>query len=251
MIIEYDTTERFSDAKRIQGPMALDATDDTSKVRVRGIAPGRTMFYRGAARRPPRRELRLVGRHGRPGRHQSRDRRHDDPRIDAQALAGIGRSVSTTTRAIPRRTSRCWRPMPSAPFANICRSMAGSTSRCSCRGALPSGRGLTCSASTCAATAAPTATTGNPPRRRRHHPGRDQPVAGQDPARFDRFQSGIPGGDAAKARCHGTFRPPAPAINGRKRGENGTKTVSSTTVAERRQDRLRPSKIDEGLVGHG
>ncbi|MGE5148959.1 MAG: alkaline phosphatase D family protein [Rhodospirillaceae bacterium] len=46
MIVEYDTTERFADVKRIEGPMALEATDYTSKVRLRGIAPGQTVFYR-------------------------------------------------------------------------------------------------------------------------------------------------------------------------------------------------------------
>jgi len=46
MIVEYATTESFTDAKRIEGPTALDATDYTSKVRLRGIAPGQTVFYR-------------------------------------------------------------------------------------------------------------------------------------------------------------------------------------------------------------
>ncbi|MFI5031762.1 MAG: alkaline phosphatase D family protein [Reyranellales bacterium] len=46
MIVEYATTESFTDARRIEGPMALDATDYTSKVRIRGIAPGQTVFYR-------------------------------------------------------------------------------------------------------------------------------------------------------------------------------------------------------------
>jgi alkaline phosphatase D len=46
MIVEYATTESFTDAGRIEGPMALTATDYTSKVRIRGIAPGQTVFYR-------------------------------------------------------------------------------------------------------------------------------------------------------------------------------------------------------------
>jgi alkaline phosphatase D len=46
MIVEYATTESFADAKRIEGPLALDATDFTSRVRLRGIAPGQTVFYR-------------------------------------------------------------------------------------------------------------------------------------------------------------------------------------------------------------
>ena len=46
MIVEYATTESFADARRIEGPLALEATDYTSKVRLRGIAPGQTVFYR-------------------------------------------------------------------------------------------------------------------------------------------------------------------------------------------------------------
>jgi alkaline phosphatase D len=46
MIVEYATTEGFSDAKRIVGPLALEATDFTSRVRIRGVAPGQTVFYR-------------------------------------------------------------------------------------------------------------------------------------------------------------------------------------------------------------
>jgi alkaline phosphatase D len=46
MIVEYATTESFGDARRIEGPLALEATDYTSKVRLRGIAPGQTVFYR-------------------------------------------------------------------------------------------------------------------------------------------------------------------------------------------------------------
>jgi alkaline phosphatase D len=46
MIVDYATTESFTDAKRIEGPLALEATDFTSRVRLRGIAPGQTVFYR-------------------------------------------------------------------------------------------------------------------------------------------------------------------------------------------------------------
>ncbi len=46
MIVEYATTESFSDAKRIEGPHALEATDFTTRLRIRGIAPGQTVFYR-------------------------------------------------------------------------------------------------------------------------------------------------------------------------------------------------------------
>jgi alkaline phosphatase D len=46
MIVDYATTEGFADPRRIVGPIALDATDFTSRVRIRGIAPGQTVFYR-------------------------------------------------------------------------------------------------------------------------------------------------------------------------------------------------------------
>ena len=46
MIVDYATTAGFTDAKRIEGPFALEATDFTSRVRLRGIAPGQTVFYR-------------------------------------------------------------------------------------------------------------------------------------------------------------------------------------------------------------
>ena len=46
MIVEYATTESFSDAKRIEGPHALEATDFTSRLHIRGVAPGQTVFYR-------------------------------------------------------------------------------------------------------------------------------------------------------------------------------------------------------------
>lgn len=46
MIVDYATTESFTDAKRVEGPFALEATDFTSRVRLRGIAPGQTVFYR-------------------------------------------------------------------------------------------------------------------------------------------------------------------------------------------------------------
>jgi alkaline phosphatase D len=46
MYVDYSTTERFADPKRIVGPMALEATDFTSRVRIRGVEPGQTVFYR-------------------------------------------------------------------------------------------------------------------------------------------------------------------------------------------------------------
>jgi alkaline phosphatase D len=46
MIVDYATTESFADRKRITGPLALEATDFTSRVHIRDIAPGQTVFYR-------------------------------------------------------------------------------------------------------------------------------------------------------------------------------------------------------------
>src|SRR6266404_7244167 len=46
MIVEYATTEGFIDPKRLEGPLALEATDFTARVRIRGITPGQTVFYR-------------------------------------------------------------------------------------------------------------------------------------------------------------------------------------------------------------
>lgn len=46
MIVEYATTESFAGATRLQGPMALEATDFTSRVRLNGLPPGQTIFYR-------------------------------------------------------------------------------------------------------------------------------------------------------------------------------------------------------------
>lgn len=46
MIVDYATTESFANARRIEGPMAQAATDYTAHVRLKGIAPGQTVFYR-------------------------------------------------------------------------------------------------------------------------------------------------------------------------------------------------------------
>src|SRR5262245_58984568 len=46
MIVDCDTTERFSNALRIEGPLALETTDYTSRVNLRGFKPGQTVFYR-------------------------------------------------------------------------------------------------------------------------------------------------------------------------------------------------------------
>src|SRR5258708_31466004 len=46
MIVEDSTTESFSDPQRLEAPLALEATDFTSRVHIRGIAPGQTACYR-------------------------------------------------------------------------------------------------------------------------------------------------------------------------------------------------------------
>ncbi|HTR83718.1 MAG TPA: alkaline phosphatase D family protein [Reyranella sp.] len=46
MFVDYATTESFSNAQRIDGPLALEPTDFTTRVRINGIPPGQTVFYR-------------------------------------------------------------------------------------------------------------------------------------------------------------------------------------------------------------
>ena len=88
MIAEYATTESFADLRRIAGPLALETSGFTSRLRLEGLPPGQTIFYRiayadpsdakatsdwvqGSFRTPPATagdlSFVLVGRHGRPG----------------------------------------------------------------------------------------------------------------------------------------------------------------------------------------
>src|SRR5438067_1885623 len=46
MIVEYATTESFANSRRVVGPLALEATDFTSRMHIRDITPGQTVFYR-------------------------------------------------------------------------------------------------------------------------------------------------------------------------------------------------------------
>src|SRR5260370_33203938 len=46
MFVDYARTESFADSQRIAGPLALEATDFTSRLRIRDVAPGQTVFYR-------------------------------------------------------------------------------------------------------------------------------------------------------------------------------------------------------------
>ncbi|MDB5757949.1 MAG: alkaline phosphatase [Burkholderia sp.] len=46
MIVEYDTTDRFHNARRITGPYASADTDFTTRVDLMGLPPGQTIFTR-------------------------------------------------------------------------------------------------------------------------------------------------------------------------------------------------------------
>jgi alkaline phosphatase D len=46
MIVEYATSESFTDARRVRGPHATEATDFTTRVDLRGLPPGQEIFYR-------------------------------------------------------------------------------------------------------------------------------------------------------------------------------------------------------------
>jgi alkaline phosphatase D len=46
MIVEYATSESFTKSVRIEGPLAQAATDYTSRVRLKNILQGQTVFYR-------------------------------------------------------------------------------------------------------------------------------------------------------------------------------------------------------------
>src|SRR5258708_25155580 len=46
MMVEYATTESFKNANRITGPAAMEASDFTTKVDLRGLPAGQRIFYR-------------------------------------------------------------------------------------------------------------------------------------------------------------------------------------------------------------
>src|SRR5262245_41329885 len=48
MIVEYATTESFSNAKRITGPAALETSDYTARIDLSDLPPGQKIFYRVA-----------------------------------------------------------------------------------------------------------------------------------------------------------------------------------------------------------
>lgn len=46
MFVEYSTTDRFGDVRRLRGPAALDSTDYTARVLLTGLPPGQRIAYR-------------------------------------------------------------------------------------------------------------------------------------------------------------------------------------------------------------
>jgi alkaline phosphatase D len=46
MFVEFSTTERFRDPRRVRGPAALESSDFTSRTLLTGLPPGQRIFYR-------------------------------------------------------------------------------------------------------------------------------------------------------------------------------------------------------------
>ncbi|MEN3336524.1 MAG: alkaline phosphatase, partial [Acidobacteriota bacterium] len=46
MFVEYATTERFADVRRVRGPAAIETSDFTSRTVLRDLPPGQRIFYR-------------------------------------------------------------------------------------------------------------------------------------------------------------------------------------------------------------
>jgi alkaline phosphatase D len=46
MFVEFSTTERFADPRRVRGPAALESSDFTSRTVLTGLPPGQRIFYR-------------------------------------------------------------------------------------------------------------------------------------------------------------------------------------------------------------
>jgi alkaline phosphatase D len=46
MFVEFSTTERFADPRRVRGPAALESSDFTSRTVLTGLPPGQRVFYR-------------------------------------------------------------------------------------------------------------------------------------------------------------------------------------------------------------
>jgi len=46
MFVEYSTTEKFADVRRVRGPAALETSDFTTRLTLTGLPPGQRIFYR-------------------------------------------------------------------------------------------------------------------------------------------------------------------------------------------------------------
>jgi alkaline phosphatase D len=46
MFVEFSTTERFADPRRVRGPAAIESSDFTSRTVLTGLPPGQRVFYR-------------------------------------------------------------------------------------------------------------------------------------------------------------------------------------------------------------
>ena len=46
MFVDFSTTERFADPRRVRGPAALESSDFTSRTVLTGVPPGQRIFYR-------------------------------------------------------------------------------------------------------------------------------------------------------------------------------------------------------------
>ena len=46
MVVEYDTTDRFTNPRRVRGPAALASSDFTARAVLRDLPPGQRLFYR-------------------------------------------------------------------------------------------------------------------------------------------------------------------------------------------------------------
>ena len=117
-IVEWSRDESFARAVTLRGPHALEASDFTARIDLTGLPADSDIFVRvifesldsgtarsepvvgqlpHAAREAPRRPLRVVRRHRRPGLgHQSRLRRHEDLRGHAPARGRISSSIPAT-----------------------------------------------------------------------------------------------------------------------------------------------------------
>ena len=46
MAVDWGTSDRFADVRRVLGPAVIEATDFTGKLDLRGLPPGERIFYR-------------------------------------------------------------------------------------------------------------------------------------------------------------------------------------------------------------